>query len=214
MRCPQCGGDFDGISIQAVDGGLVPSKRCSQCKGFWFERYPAASLLPKSVAQYDSAQPNYSLKNWDMICPNDGTLLQATEHDDLPNGGRYWSCDDCEGTFFPRGQLALVVSWQAERSAEVHPSGLPLRTQASLAFFLIALGSILTVVSSFKATYSAAEVSVLPTTGPNIFALILIALTYLSGTILAVLGRKLPIILMGWAVIIICLFGFSVIIFS
>jgi Zn-finger nucleic acid-binding protein len=213
MRCPQCGGDFDVANLQAVDGSVVPSKRCSQCKGFWFERFPPA-LLTKSVAQFDTPQPNYSLKNLDLICPNDSTLLQAVDHDDLPNGGKYWTCGDCEGTFFPCGQLALISNWQAEQTTDLHTAGLPLRTQASLATFLVALGGILTVVSSLKTSYNAADTAILPTAGPNIFALVLIALTYLAGTILAVLGRKLAIIITGWAVIVLCLFGFSVIIFS
>lgn len=217
MRCPQCGGDFDVLALRAQDGGTVPGKRCSQCKGFWFERFPTAQLSSDSVARYDTPQPNYSLKNLDMICPNDGTLLQAIEHDDLPNGGKYWNCGDCEGTFFPRGQLALITNWKAAQTVDLQNAGLPVRTQAALATFLIALGGVLVLVSTVKTNFTnlaATENTVLPTTGPNIFALILIALAYLAGTVLAVLGRKLPIIITGWAVIVICLLGFSVIIFS
>lgn len=213
MRCPQCGGDFDIANLQGVDGNVVPSKRCSQCKGFWFERFPP-TLMTKSVEQFDVPQPNYSLKNLDLICPNDGTLLQTADHDDLPNGGKYWTCGDCEGTFFPRGQLALITSWKITQTVDLQTAGLPVRTQAALATFLLAFGSVLTIMGTIKTSYNAAENTVLPTAGPNIFALILIALTYLAGTILAVLGRKLPIIITGWAVIVVCLLGFSVIIFS
>jgi hypothetical protein len=62
--------------------------------------------------------------------------------------------------------------------------------------------------------YQAASTQTLPSTGPNVLTLLLLAVTYLAGTILAVLGRKLPVILLGWGVIAICLVGFSVIIFG
>lgn len=213
MKCPQCSGDWESVLFQGTDGSAVPAKRCNQCSGFWFERPPLAEIAPSSVVNFDTPQPNYSLKNLDLLCPLDKTPLDAADFDQLPNGARYWSCPDCEGRYYPKGQLALITATRPNAAGLVI-TWVQTRTQAAVASLLVAVGGIAVVISSTKVVYQAAENQTLPTGGPNIFALVMLALTYLAGTVLAVLGRKLPIIFMGWAVIVVCLLGFSIIIFG
>ena len=213
MKCPMCGGDFDTVAFKTSTGTTVYAKRCTQCGGFWFEREPTERLLAESVAQSDQASANYSLKNIDLVCPNDQSLLQEAENSDLPAGGRYWSCPDCDGTFYPKGQLALIADWRLSQIAPVTK-----RVQTALGVVLIGalailLNATLRQVQGGQLGLEAAE-PVLPTAGPNLLTLALLSLTYLAGTALAVLGRRLPIVVMGWGVIAICLVGFFVIIFG
>jgi Zn-finger nucleic acid-binding protein len=211
MNCPLCEGVFEPIAIRKADGSSRQAKRCSQCSGFWFDVQGDEGLAPDSVADLDIPQPNYSLRHMTLTCPVDETLLEQSEHEAGPTGLKIWTCPDCRGVFYPRGQLALFYQWAA---AQGMPTLVGPRSQAALAVMLTVLGGILTFASANSQGFQAAVAEPLPTGGPNILTLVLIALAYISGTVLAVLGRRLPIILMGWSVITICLFGFFVIIFG
>lgn len=211
MNCPMCEGNFESVSIRAAGGGTHQGRRCAQCSGFWFDAAADEGLLPEAVADIDIPQPNYSLRHMSLACPVDETLLEQSEHEAGPTGLKVWTCPDCHGTFYPRGQLALFYKWAAMQGL---PTLVAPRARAALAVMLTVLGGILTFASVNTQGFQAAVAEPLPTSGPNILTLILIALAYISGTVLAVLGRRLPIILMGWSVITICLFGFFVIIFG
>src|SRR4029079_5448373 len=123
------------------------------------------------------------------------------ERADLPAGVQYWKCPDCDGTFYPKGQLALITHWRHSTDSE-HIAGLVTnRTRTTLGVLLFVVGAISTVMASQKASLSlsAASDQVLPSTGPNILTLVLLGVTYLAGTVLAVLGRRVSIVLVGWA---------------
>lgn len=216
MKCSYCGGDFEAVDLRTQNGGTITSYRCTQCGGFWFERAMGEVLEPEGLKRYETPQFNYNLKAFNMVCPVDGTIL---EEDDTrgPADGRSWACPDCRGVFYPRGQLALFTNYQAKQTWAHKPSvGLIGRTQVAVALSLVGALFVLSLgtLSRTNFSLSAAGATPLPTSGPNILTLVLLALTYLAGTVLAVLGRKLPIIIMGWGVIIVCLFGFSVLIFG
>lgn len=211
-----CGGDFDNVNLKTVGGSGTWAKHCNQCGGFWFERQPAEYLSLDSINKVDVPTPNYSLKNMDLICSNDNSLLALVERDDLPAGTQCWRCPDCEGTFYPKGQLAMMTHHQHDAHGE-HIAGLvSTRSRTTLAGVLTFVGFAAVFAAGQKANLnlSAAGEQVLPSSGPNILTLLLLGITYLAGTILAVLGRKIPIVLVGWSVIIICLIGFSNIIFG
>jgi len=216
MRCPMCGGDFDTVRLKTVGGSGTLAKHCNQCGGFWFEREPTEVISLESIADVDVPTPNYSLKNTDLVCANDNSLLVGVERTDLPAGTQYWKCPDCDGTFYPKGQLALITHWRHNTDSE-HIAGLVTnRTRTTLAVLLVAIGILVTNAAAQRADLflSAGSDQILPTSGPNILTLILLGVTYLAGTVLAVLGRRVPIVLVGWAVIVVCLIGFSIIIFG
>jgi Zn-finger nucleic acid-binding protein len=213
MHCPLCDGDLEPLKLQSNDGELRQSRRCNRCGGFWFEKDMDNDLSGESVGDYDTAQPNYSLQSSNLSCPTDQTLLDQSEADVQPTGLKIWSCPECSGTFYPRGQLALATDWQAEQSKE-RSLGVYSRSRAALAVALVVLG-VSAASAVFTGNYQAVTAtSTLPMASPNTLILVLLAVTYLAGTTLAVLGRKTSIILMGWAVIVVCLFSFAVIIFS
>ena len=214
MKCPLCNGDYEKIHIKAVDGSSVEAMKCLHCSGIWFSRPLKGNLDQDSIADHDSPAPNYSTKSSDFTCPADGTLLQAAEHDVSPHSGQYWSCPDCDGMFFPRGQLALHQRWlRDQQGTDAHRSTFS-RARASTAVLSVFILVVAILAALSRVDLQAAQTQALPNTGPNVLTLIMLAVTYLAGTILAVLGRRLPIIFTGWAVIVICLFGFSVIIFG
>lgn len=215
MSCPMCGSDTQSVTLQAVNGNKVYSKQCGTCAGFWFEHQSKDIIDENSVMNVDVPTPNYSLKHDDLVCPHDSTLLKPVDRGDLPAGIQYWRCHDCGGEFYPKGQLAMISKWQHAHMPD-HISELKsARTQAPVALLLLIIGGFF-MNASFRQTVSfqAATDQVLPTTGPSILTLLLLGVTYLAGTILAVLGRKIPIVLVGWSVIMICLIAFSVIIFG
>lgn len=197
--------------IRAIGGQSRQVKRCTQCSGFWFDAHGDEGLAPEAVADIDVPQPNYSLRHMMLSCPADETLLEQSDHEAGPTGFKVWMCPDCRGVFYPRGQLALYYSWATSQGM---PTLISARSQPALAIMLTVLGGVLTFAAVNSQGFQAAVAEPLPTSGPNILTLVLIALAYISGTVLAVLGRRLPIILMGWSVITICLFGFFVIIFG
>jgi len=213
MHCPQCDGELDPTTLRSVIGDTIEAKRCSQCGGFWFEKDQDNNLSLESVQDYDVAQPNYSMQSYNLVCPVDQTLLNQSERDAMPNGLSIWSCPECEGTFYPRGQLALTVSWQAEQ-AKQRSLGVYSRSRVAVAVILMGLGTVAFANALTSSPQFLAAEQTLPTQGPNILALIMLALAYLAGTVLAVLGRKLPVVFLGWGVIILCLFSFSLLIFS
>lgn len=217
MKCPYCGGEFEAVDLRTVGGGVSNVNHCTQCGGFWFDKLPDESFSPESVAQYDSPQPNYTLKAFNMSCPNDKTILEESNRTDGPAGSRWWFCNDCRGVFYPKGQLALMTQFH-NRPGVAAPAkaGMGARTQAAVAISLVFGLVVLTLgtLSRSNLSLQAAGTQPLPTAGPNIITLVLLALTYLAGTVLAVLGRRLPMIIMGWSVIVICLVGFSVLIFG
>ncbi len=200
------------MTLRSAGGDLRQTRRCSQCGGFWFDAGTDQDLTPDSVNEFDAAQPNYSLKSFSLTCPQDETLLEPVEPEAGPTGLKMWSCPECKNVFYPRGQLALYTNWAFAQNKEA-AFGLYSRAQAALAVMLIALGGIAGSVM-MKNGFSAAGNDPLPTSGPNIATLVLLALTYIAGTVLAVLGRRAPITLMGWSVIAICLVGFFVIVFG
>jgi len=215
MQCPQCHGEFEPIEIRSSGNALVNVRRCTQCSGFWFPKPMNEPLQYEAVTKYDKPVPNYSLRNMDLICPNDKTLLTQAEDEAAFNGIKYWSCPDCDGTFFPKGQLASYSQWEQKRAGEKTNKGGLAKSQAAGAVSLMFVLVVMVMGSLGNSTaFNAAEVQTLPTAGPNVFTLILLALTYLAGTVLAVLGRKLVLIIIGWGVIITCLIGFAVIIFG
>ncbi|HUD20584.1 MAG TPA: zf-TFIIB domain-containing protein [Candidatus Saccharimonadales bacterium] len=216
MKCPLCEGDFEPLDLRADGQGFVRTDRCSQCGGWWFPRELPDSLHYAVVNKYESPQPSYSLKAFDLLCPSDQTLLQQSDYQIAPNGARFWQCPECDGTFFPKGQLSLYAQWKEENLRPVkHGSGYTqIRAASTVSLALVLFVAILASVNRTGLSLSAAETQTLPTTGPNIFTLILLSLTYLAGTVLAVLSRKLPVIIIGWLVIVICLFGFAVIVFG
>lgn len=214
MKCPLCNGDYDRVDLRTVSGSLVEARRCLQCNGFWFPQPLKSQLDPANVAQYDSPSPNYSVKSYDLTCPLDGTLLAPADHDISPHSGQFWRCPDCDGMFFPRGQLALYAEWLAsQQPATAKERGFS-RTQAITGVLALFVLTVAMLASLSNIDLQAAQAQTLPNSGPNLLTLAMLALTYLAGTILAVLGRRLPIIFMGWGVIVICLFGFSIIIFG
>lgn len=209
-----CGGDFDNAALKTVGGSGTWARHCNQCGGFWFEREPTEFLSLDSINKVDVPTPNYSLKNIDLVCPVDNSLLASVEREDLPAGVQYWRCPDCSSTFYPKGQLALVTHWQHQEHGEQITGMASARSRTTLAAVLLFLGAAASTATLQKSVLTAAGEQVLPTNGPNILTLLLLGITYLAGTILAVLGRRIPIVLVGWSVIIICLVGFSVIIFG
>ena len=216
MKCPMCGGDFDNVSLKTVGGSGTWAKHCNQCGGFWFEREPTEFLSLDSINKVDVPTPNYSWNQMDLVCSNDNSLLASVERDDLPAGTQYWKCPDCEGAFYPKGQLALMTHHNHDIHGE-HIAGLvSARSRTTLAILLVVIGAVMMNFVANKTTtvLIATSDQVLPSSGPNILTLLLLGITYLAGTILAVLGRKVPIVLVGWCVIIVCLVGFSVIIFG
>jgi hypothetical protein len=109
----------------------------------------------------------------------------------------------------------MYVKWQKEQNS-TPPAPTLTRPKASIAVGLVGLlfVSMLGSVNRLDLLYSAGSSSPLPATGPNITTLILLAIAYFAGTIIAVLGRKLPLIIIGWGVIVACMFGFAVVIFG
>lgn len=214
MRCPLCGGDFDLIYLRTVSGDVQEAKKCTQCGGFWFNKGLEVDLAPNLVSTYDTPQRNYSLQNYNISCPNDQTILSQINFDKAPVGLKVWRCEDCDGVFYPRGQLALYTSWQTEERPEHFHSGN--KGQVTLAILLLSIGTTMFVAASQKPEFQALPIQTqpLPEANPNILTLLLLALTYLAGIILAVLGRRLPLVLIGWGVILICLIGFAVMIFG
>lgn len=201
---------MEPVSLRDSAGDPVEARRCTQCGGFWFEQEQDEDLSTESVLDYDTATPNYSMKTYNLVCPSDQTLLNQSERDAIPTGLNIWSCPDCSGTFYPKGQLALATNWRNEQAKQ---RGLAIysRSRMAVAIILLVIGGFFVAFTS--QSYLAAG-QTLPTEGPDILMLVLIAVSYLAGTVLAVLGRKLPIIFLGWGVIIFCIFGFSVLIFA
>ncbi len=218
MKCPLCEGEFDTVTLKTAGGKLVEAHRCQVCGGFWLEREPDERLTPESVGRYDTPQSNYSLKAFNLICPNDQTLLREADREDAPAGLRFWECPDCRGTFFTRGQLSLLTEWQDRRRKASPTAPVSVRGQAALASLLSFVLVASVVAASTRVVSNGLDAAVatatLPSSGPNVLTLVLLGLTYIAGTILAVLGRRLPLILLGWGVIILCLLGFAVIIFG
>lgn len=216
MRCPNCQGDFEAIAVKGWGGIASKTKRCNQCGGFWFERNILSQLSAESAKLVDPPMPNFSLQEYNFACPIDGTMMTELNGDDHQPGIRYWDCPECQGLFVPRGQLGVITHWLEHQSASRKTVGPGGRTKWVESVVLLGVGAIFSLIAfNVDATkLSASTANPLPTSGPNITALILLALTYLAGTILAVLGRKTPIIFMGWSVIVICLFGFAVIVFG
>ena len=213
MRCPLCNGDYNKIQLRTKERVAVEAKQCDQCSGIWFSRPLNAVLEPETIAKYDTPSPNYSTKSFDLTCSLDGTLLVSAEHDVSPHSGQYWTCPDCDGMFFPKGQLALHQQWLASQQKALHQPAFS-RVKITMGTMFIFVLTIAVFASLSKVDLQAAQLQALPNTGPNILALVLLAGTYIAGTVLAVLGRRLPVIFMGWSVIVICLFGFSIIIFG
>ena len=213
MKCPLCSGDYNKIHFRTNSGIIMEAKKCDQCSGIWFSKPLNTILEPESVAKFDTPSPNYSTKSFDLICSLDGTLLASAENDISPHSGQYWTCPDCDGMFFPKGQLALHQKWLISQQQISHKPAFS-RAKISMAIMFIFILTIAVFASLSKVDLQAAQVQALPNTGPNVLTLVLLAVTYIAGTVLAVLGRRLPIIFMGWSVIIICLFGFSIIIFG
>src|SRR5262245_7983792 len=139
MRCPNCQGDLETITL-LTGGGTVESRRCPQCGGFWFEKGEEEKVSSESVKNFDIAAPNYSLKTNDFICPNDGTLMAEEEIDNGPAGIKYWRCPDCDGTFFPKGQLALVTSHRDLEGRTEVSVGLLTHNQITQVAVLLGLG--------------------------------------------------------------------------
>ncbi len=215
MKCPLCDSDSEPVILRSSGARTVEAKRCTQCNGFWFPRPLGDRLDITSVQQFETGAPNYSVQASDVVCPNDNTLLERSDHDLNPQSGQYWSCPDCNGQFFPRGQLALYTQWQIDNQPGTPAAiGAITRTQATTGILSISGLFVMVMASLSNLNYQAASTQTLPSTGPNVLTLLLLAVTYLAGTVLAVLGRKLPVILLGWGVIAICLVGFSVIIFG
>jgi len=217
MKCPQCNGEYDRIDLLSVTGDTVPAQRCTQCGGVWFQKPLKQQLNLQSVWQNDPPSPNYSLKSSDLTCSLDGTLMSVADHDISPHSGQYWECPDCDGMFFPRGQLALYEQWlNSKQSPTATKTAGFSRAQVASGVFAIFMlsAAVLAAVSKGDLSLNAAQTQALPNSGPNVLTLLMLAVTYIAGTILAVLGRRLPIIFMGWGVIVICLFGFSIIIFG
>ncbi len=191
MKCPLCDSDFEPIEFRLSRTNTVHAKRCLQCAGWWFPRALPEYLDAAAIRQYESPQPSYSLKAFDLLCPSDQTLLTQSDSDIAPNGAKSWHCPECAGEFFPKGQLALLAEWKGARTpAEKHEVGFGRVKVAGALSLTTVLGiAVLSSINRTGLTLSAAETSVLPTSGPNIFTLILLSLTYIAGTILAVLSR-------------------------
>lgn len=209
MNCPQCRGEFENIEIDTARGGTTKAKRCSQCAGFLVDQ--PKSFEPESVLKYESPQTTYSFAGDSFECPIDQGRLEYQQDGVSANSAKYYYCESCGVYFFPKGQLSTFVS---KIEAPIVGS---IRTKigSAVGLCLVLAISVLATINKVSYSFQAAEAtSPLPTTGPNLFTLLLIALTYLAGTILAVLGKKMPVIIMGWAVIAICLFGFSLLIFG
>lgn len=206
MTCPNCRGEFHEITLKG-QGGAVRAKRCGQCNGFWFENNRFLSVKTESACQVDVPSHHFGLQEYTFMCPVDQTLMHE-EADDHDVKVRYWHCTECQGNFLPRGQLATMC--QARNRPAVS------RSRAVEAILLSTL-LVVVSVSAFRQdslSLNAQATAPLPNAVPNLAAIILLVGTYLSGTVLAVLGRKPSVVLLGWLVIFVCLAGFGILIFG
>lgn len=217
MKCPLCSGQLERINLLTISGDTLDTQKCSQCRGIWFPQSLKQQLDLRSVHEYDPPSPNYSMKPYDIVCSFDGTLMKESDHSSSPHAGKYYQCPDCEGMFFPQGQLALYQEWISDQHQSLAIAQTGISRQGALTGILslfVLTAAFLASVSQVDVSLQASQTQTLPNSGPNILTLSMLAIAYISGTVLAVLGRRLPIIFMGWGVIAICLFGFSIIIFG
>lgn len=216
MRCPKCQGELERVVLRG-ERGSVKAERCNQCASFWFNKDNYRQISYEEAKRVDARAPEMGMHQPSYCCPIDGSLLDEWHSDEHDTWVRYWSCDRCAGSFFPAGQLlAYAKQRQEDKAVLTYHIGQPRRSQLVQAFSLLVVG-----IAFFSASLRANEAALLaessnplPSVGPNLPTLILIAITYLAGTVLAVLGKKLPIVLMGWGVIAVCLVGFVVVIFG
>ena len=217
MKCPFCEGDLTSIQIENNDGEYEDVQRCTSCGGFWVKNEPREGFAADAVAKIDKPQQNYSLNAYNLACPVDKNLLLASEFDAIPTGVKYWKCNDCGGLFYPKGQLALLTEYE-EKTRRANPFLGMTKSQITSMVMLFLIGSAsfvgaMQTISGFE--FHAAEITTtLTNTTPNLITLIMLGLAYLAGTILAVLGRHRQMIYLGWAIILICLTGFGLIVFG
>jgi len=216
MRCPNCQADL-GRTILRGERGSLKAERCQQCGSFWFAKDGYRFVPYQEAKKVDAKAPSMGMKEQNFACPLDGELMEQWHSDDDDEWVRYWTCDKCGGSFFPPGQLlAIAKQRDKDQSLLAYRVGLSRRTQFTTALSLLIAGAAFftAALRANEAALLAESSNPLPNVGPNLPTLILLAVTYLAGTVLAVLGKKLPIVLMGWGVIAVCLIGFVVVIFG
>lgn len=210
MRCVNCQGELGSISFQTVGGARLKAKRCLSCGGFWFINGQLQEVSLSAAHQVDNHSPSYALQEHNFICENDRTLMNRVSVAGNPVDSHFWRCSECAAVFVPRGQLAALTDIYHSKRLENQPTAHVGRAQLTEAVLLVGLGVFLATKGWQRNAGLLASGDTLPSQGPVLLPLVLLSVTYLSGVILAILGRKLPLILMGWGVIAVCILGFIV----
>ena len=107
MDCPKCDAEMEDVEIYNV---VV--KRCSSCKGLWFDHSKHEFLKHKEDAELiDSGDPEFGKvfdKKGDILCPGCSASMIKMVVADQPHI-HYESCSQCFSVFFDAGEFKDYV---------------------------------------------------------------------------------------------------------
>ncbi len=107
MQCPKCDAEMEDVEIYNV---IV--KRCSSCKGLWFDHAKHEFLKQKKDADEidtgDSAFGKVFDRKGDICCPSCSATMIKMVVADQPHI-HYESCSKCFSVFFDAGEFKDYV---------------------------------------------------------------------------------------------------------
>ena len=107
MECPKCAAEMEDVEIYEV---II--KRCTSCKGLWFDRTKHEFLRQeKDSAEIDSGDTKFGKifnKKGDIFCPGCSAPMIKMVVADQPHI-HYESCSRCFAAFFDAGEFKDYV---------------------------------------------------------------------------------------------------------
>lgn len=105
-KCPHCKKDMRSIDLFSHYGIRIIIDQCAICGGMWFdnaELYQIDSAESTRV-DFEHLSQNSTLTQ-ELICPNDGSLLEMFRDPQYPKTLTIEQCPTCLGTWLNRGEF-------------------------------------------------------------------------------------------------------------
>ena len=140
MICPECRQYLTTYNIQNAIGKKITIEKCPSCFGFWLDRWEANDLSKKDVENLTrkDAKTNFSiLSSFARKCPHCQIPLARIQDKDFPSAVAIFTCPQCQGSWFPHGQLLELKKSQQGKGLGKTITHLPLKSISNFAFPLI-----------------------------------------------------------------------------
>jgi len=131
LHCPDCDGILVPYAVTISSENEVNLNYCYNCGGFWCDHWVANRISYKQFKSISTQFPEHSnsfVLGSGKKCPYCEIGLQRIQGENIPQDLTVFSCPQCFGNWFPKGELPRFKLAQESKLDYLKTWGVPLRS--------------------------------------------------------------------------------------